>query len=48
MSEFKGYGDSTDFREIAPEHSRDNNKRGVHLSNMSRTFFATPTLDVAI
>lgn len=26
LSEFIGYADSTDFREISPEHSRDNNK----------------------
>ena len=26
LSEFIGYADSTDFREISPEQSRDNNK----------------------
>ena len=26
LSEFTGYADSTDFREILPEHSRDNDK----------------------
>ena len=26
LSEFKGYADSTDFRETSSEHSRDNNK----------------------
>ena len=25
-SEFMGYSDSTDFREISPEHSRDDNE----------------------
>ena len=30
LSEFIGYAYSTDFREISPEHSRDNNKlKGV-------------------
>ena len=62
MTEFIGYADSTDFREISPKHSWDNNEpkcvgkfwyltyfsRGVHLRNTSRTFLATPTLDVDI
>ena len=26
LSEFIGYGDLTDFREISPEHSKGNNK----------------------
>ena len=49
LSEFIGYGDSTDFSEISLGHSRDNNEpKGVHLRNTSRTFLATSTINMDI
>ena len=52
LREFTGYVDLTDFRDISPKPSRDDDKqkcvRKFHLCNTSRILLATPPLDADI